>query len=194
MILGALHLATMTNAELVEHGIPEDVVTTERERHTGHVRRIQPRWARTIGMWGGIADIQTIAEHVDVDVAAAREYARGRRLKSRTKRRAYTPAQLAVVAFATSGTSRDAATRLGLLPVEACMYRAAATELLVHHETTLAAVLDWSPNELERAWQNLDLRVAAPEPEQRSIQEPGYLERIVAEAERWVAEHPEDEP
>ncbi|MGE3632202.1 MAG: hypothetical protein AB7P00_20040 [Sandaracinaceae bacterium] len=194
MTLGALHFATMTNAELVERGVPTDVVTAERERRTGHVRRIQPRWARTIGLWGGVADLQTIAERVDVEVAAAREDARYRGLRWRTKHRAFTAAQLAVLSLASTGTSREAAARLGVLPVEACMYRAAATELLVHSQASLPVVLRWSPRDLERAWQELDLRVAAPEREQRSIHEPGYLERIVAEAERWVTDHPEDEP
>jgi hypothetical protein len=193
-MLGALHFAVMTNTELVERGVPEAIVTAERERMTGHVRRIQPRWARTIGMWGGVEDIAAIAEHVDVEIAAAKEYARQRGLRWRTKRRAFTPAQLAVIALATPGTAREVSAQLGVLPVETCMYRSAVTELLVQHETTLSTLLGWSPGELERAWRNLDLRIAAPEPERRWQHEPGYLARVVAEAERWIAEHPEDEP
>jgi len=194
VILGALHFAVMRNDELVEHGVPAHVVTSERERLTGHVRRVQPRWALAIGYWGGVATLREIAEHVGVDIAAAREYAKFRGLRWRTKRRVYTPAQLAVLALVTPGSARDAAPKLGVLPIEVCMCRAAITEVLVHHTTTLSALLHWSPNELERAWRDLGVRIEAPEPERRSITEPGYLERIVANAERWVAQHPEEEP
>jgi hypothetical protein len=195
MIVGALHLATMTNAELAAHGVPASGVTSERERMTGHVRRVQPRWAKSIGLWGGVADILTIAEHVGVTVEAAREYAKQRGLRWRTKKRAHTPAQLGVLAMATPGTSREAAARLGLLPIECCMYRSAITEVLVYHCTTLSALLRWSPADLEHAWEDLELRIEAPEPERPAFHDRSYLARIVAEAERRLAAHPEeDEP
>lgn len=192
-MLGALHFAVMTNTELIDRGVPADVVTSERERLTGHVRRVQPRWAKSIGTWGGVADIQTIAAHVGVDASAARAYAKARGLRWQTKKRSFTSAQLGILALATPGSSREAAERLGVLPVEAAMYRSAITEVLVQHEMTLSELLAWSPSDLERAWRNLELRVSAPEPEHRSLHEPGYLARMVADAERRVREHPEED-
>jgi hypothetical protein len=188
MTLGALHYAVMTNEDLVAQGVPAEVATAERERHTGHIRRVQPRWARAIGWWGGVATLIEIAEHVDVEIETAKAYAKFRGLRWRTKRRSFTHAQLSVLALATPGTAVEAGLKLGLLPVEVCVRRSAATEVIVQSETTLAALLAWPPDVLEQAWRRLDLRIEAPRSERLDLRAPGYLERIVAEAERMIRE------
>jgi len=182
--VGALHYATMTNAELVTRGVPAASITSQRERMTGHVRRVQDRFARSVGWWGGVATLVEIAEHVDVDPAAAREYAKFRGLKWRTRRRSYTPAQLAVRALATRGAARDVGPQIGLLPIEVVVYRAAITDVLVQNEIDLATLLAWPVPDLEREWARLDLRVQAPLRESVDLRAPGYLDRVVEEAER----------
>jgi hypothetical protein len=193
MIIGALHLAVMTNAELAEHGMPSEIITYERERMTGHLRRIQERWAKTIGMWGGVAGIQEIADRAEVERNPAVEYAKLRGLKWRTKRRVFTPAQLGVLAMATPGSARDAAKVLGILPIEATMYRAATTEVMTHYVTPLSVLLTWRVADLEAAWRRLDLRVEAPEIDRQMVFDEANIARVVAEAERQFRRHPEDE-
>lgn len=185
-MLGALDFAVRTNAELVSCGVPAGIVTSERERLTGHVRRIQPRWARSIGYWGGITGLLEIAERVDVGLDTAKNYAKYRGLKWRTPRRSYTPAQLGVLALATPGSSVEAARKLGIMPVEAAMYRAAITEVLVENTTSLEALLSWTPSRLHRAWQELELSIEAPEVE-TDLFSPESLRAVVAEAERLLS-------
>lgn len=194
-MIGMLDLAVRSNTELAQRGLSAGVVTAERERMTGHTRRIQPQWAKTVGWWGGVKTLVDIAEHVGVEITTAREYAKYRGLRWRTRRRVYTHAQLAVLALATPGTAREVAARLGILPVEACALRSAATEILVENETSLAEVMRWRIDDLEREWRRLGFRIEAPLPDPPgSVTDPEYLKNIVAAAERWLRDHPVEEP
>lgn len=186
MLLTAMHYAVLTNRELVGHGVPAEQVTFERERHTGHTRRVQPRWARAIGMWGGIATLLEIAERVDVDVETAHAYAKFRKLRWRTKKRIFTPSQLGALCLATIGTAREVATKLGLLPVEVCVYRAAMSVVLIEHQVALEDVLRWHPHKLNQVWGRLSLRVEAPDERKISMNE-ASLESMVKAVEQRLA-------
>lgn len=158
-ILDACDFATMTNRELVRVGVPRERVTWERLRRTGHPRRVSPTWAPSIGRWGGVASLREIAFALDVPVAQAHSWARFRGLRTRTRKFHRTQALLAVAALATPGASRDVARKLGILPIECALYRAAAEVLRTELGVTLLEVLEWSPKRLEDAWRDLDLVV-----------------------------------
>lgn len=68
------------------------------------------------------------------------------------------------------------------------MYRSAITDVLTQNVTDLASLVSWPADELEREWRRLDLRIEAPPPERVDLHEPGYLDRVVAEAERLAAD------
>jgi hypothetical protein len=186
MTPSALQFGILTNRELVAHGVPEDEVTLERERHTGHVRRLQPRWAGTIGMWGGIEPLAEIAHRAKVDFETAHAYAKFRRLKWLTKKRVFTQSQLGALCLATPGSACEVAPKLGLLPLEVCLYRAAISVLMIEEQVTLKQILERHPAELNRAWDQLGLRVEAPS-QRNVLLDLDALDALVKQVERRLA-------
>jgi len=132
----------------------------------------------------GVLSIADIAACAEVDVITALNYAKFHWLRWRTKRRTYSAAQLAVLYLVTPGSSKAVAAKLGVLPVEAAMYRSAITVVLVQHGTTLAALLGWEPDALEHAWVESGQQIAASEPEALDLSDLAYIRRIVLRAER----------
>lgn len=157
--LNACDFVAMTNAQLVKLGVPPELATYERTRRSGHVRRIAPRWARTIGWWGGVRSLREIAEHTEASVEQAHAWAMYWGLRTRTKHRVRTQAQLSVQALATPGPAAHVARAMGVLPVECVLYRAAAEIMRVELATPLSTLLTWSPEALEDAWHWLDLAI-----------------------------------
>jgi hypothetical protein len=157
---------TRTNADLVRAGVDPLKINAERLRRTGHSRRISPRWAPSIGMWGGVQSLRDIATSCDASTAQAHAWAQYRQLTTRTRARKRTQALLAVHALATPGPARVVGPALGILPVEVCLYRAAAEALRVESGAALREMLTWDPVYLERTWASLGLAVeyAAPPP------------------------------
>lgn len=153
--LGIREYATMNNDELVAAGVAARDATALREAHCGHRVRIGPRWAPTIGHWGGVSDLDTIAALVDATKDYVKTYAHVRGLRFRTRKLQRTPAQLAVMAFATlPGSARAGAELLGLYPAEVALYRAAMMQLLTEADVEFHVVLGWSPADLEVRWKN----------------------------------------
>ena len=98
-----LELATMSNGELARRGMPRDTITFERRRYTGHVRRLSTLWSRTIGWWGGVRSMRSIADELEVPIAQVHSWTQWRRLRTKTGKYERTQAQLAVAALATPG-------------------------------------------------------------------------------------------
>lgn len=185
-ILDTVDFATRTNAELARLGVPAHAVTHERQRRTGHVRRISPAWAGTIGMWGGVRSMRSIADELEMPVATVHSWAMYRGLRTRTKRYQRTQAQLAVRALALPGSAKVVAQAMGLLPVETCMYRAAGECLRTELGVTLREILEWPVERLEDAWSSLELVVESIAPTV-NVHNPAELEALVAEATRSMS-------
>ena len=147
--------ATMNNDELVAAGVHARDATALRESHCGHRVRIGPRWAPTIGHWGGISNLAEIAALVEATPEYVKTYARMRGLRYRTRKLERTPAQLAALALATlPGSARDGARLLGLYPAEIALYRVEMSNLLTEAGVPFHVALGWSPAELEKRWKN----------------------------------------
>ena len=185
-IIDCIDFAVRTNAELARMGVPEPTITSERRRRTGHPRRLAPAWASTIGHWGGIRSLREVAEEIDVPVACAHSWMRFRGLRTRTRGYVRTQAQLAIAALATPGPASEVGPRLGILPVECCLYRSAAQAMRDELGVGLLEMLRWSPDALERAWTDLDF-VVENQPELFSLDNPDHLDEVVREA-RWSAD------
>lgn len=171
--------ATMKNDELVDAGIPARDATALREAYSGHRVRIGPRWAATIGHWGGVSTLAEIAELVEATPDYVKTYSRMRGLRYRTRKLQRTAAQLAALSLATlPGSAREGARMLGLYPAEVAMYRVAMSDLLTHAETPFHVALSWSPAELETRWK--DGGYSLTEPRRFAFD----LDEIVREAER----------
>ncbi len=199
-----LDLVRLTNAELARHGLPREVVTFERMRTTGHERRIAPQWIPSIGMWGGTRSVKDIADALDMPRAQVRSWMKFRRLRTRTRRYERTPAQLAVLSLATTGPAREVAPRLGILAAECCAYRAAGQRIRDAYDVTLATILSWPPDKLERAWEDQGLDISyserpfnpsnpddisvAIDAAQRRMREPTEVERALATIRRELPE------
>lgn len=180
-ILGIREYATLRNPDLVGRGVAPEDATRLREQFTGQRLRIGPVWAQTIGWWGGVQPLREIAELVEKPAAYVKTYARCRGLRYRTRNLQRTPAQLAVLAFATlPAPARDAARALGLFPAEMCLYRAAMSELLAEAEVPFAGALRWSPAELEARWRDSGLSVVPPLESRRPL-DVGAVARAVEE-------------
>ncbi len=186
-MIRTVDLVACTNAALVRRGLSRESVTFERMRSTGHPRRISPQWIRSIGMWGGVASVKDIAEALELPMARVRSWMKFRRLRAKTRHYERTPAQLAVMALATTGAAREVAPRLGVLPVEVTLYRAAAQRLRDVYDVTLGAILAWPPDKLERAWEDQGPEVAYREPP-FSPRDPADITDVVDEVERRLRE------
>ena len=76
-LLDIIDFATRTNAELAQLGVPDERITFERLRRTGHPRRVSPAYARSIGCFGGVRSTKEISalagvESVVVDLDSKR--------------------------------------------------------------------------------------------------------------------------
>jgi hypothetical protein len=208
-----LDYATRKNAELIQLGVEPSNLSGERMRRTGHPRRISPRWAPSIGMWGGVQSMRDIAAACGATFAQTHAWAQYRHLRTRTRARQRSQALLAIHALATPGPARTVASLLGILPVEVCLYRAAAELLRVEAQVTLREVLGWDAVRLERTWDSLGLCVEHERPSPPSPREqiarafarrtdtvvlPTHIARALAIAERelpgLLAEEPNVTP
>lgn len=185
-IIDAVDFAVRTNADLARMGVSKTTITSERLRRAGHPRRLAPAWASTIGAWGGIKSLREVAEEIDVPVSRAHSWMRFRGLRTRTRTYVRTPAQLAVAALATPGPACEVGPRLGILPVECCLYRSAAQAMRDELDVGLLKILQWSPDALERAWTDLDF-VIENKPEPFIVHNSDHLDDVVREA-RWSAD------
>lgn len=182
-MIDAITLVTESNAGLVRLGVPRESATYERMRGTGHMRRLSPTWARSLGLWGGVRTMREISVLLDAPVARVHSWARYRRLRTRTRRFTRTQAQIAVAALAAPGPARDVARTLGVLPVEAALYRGAAERLRQEMGVGLREVLTWTPVELDEVWNELGLRVEHVPRTTVNFDDPAELDAIVREAQ-----------
>lgn len=210
-VLDAVDYATKTNAELVRSGVRGELVTWERMRRTGHVRRISAAWAPSIGRWGGVRSLRDIASALEVPLERAHSWARFRGLRTRTRKFHRTQPQLALAALATTGASRDVARELGILPIECALYRSAAELMRVELRVSLREMLRWAPDELEAEWEALELVVECVPPRttvdysdraeiaavvdeaRRAMRGPSELERTLATLRKELPEGPDEE-
>lgn len=182
--VGISELISLTNPELVKLGVPADQATALRERMTGHVRSLSDHWVRSVGHWGGVSTKEEIADVVGCDAIAVKNYSMRMRLRTKTKYRAATPAELAVACLVSMPRSaREAAPDLGLMPVEVALYRAAMTLLCDLNGVTLPQVLRWTCDDLEAAWATERLSIALGADEYVNFSDLDALDAIAAEAE-----------
>jgi hypothetical protein len=147
----------LPNAALVRRGVPAHRASFERERRSGHLRAISELWVRSIGLWGGTHSLAQICDLVGTDRSTAHGWAKYRGLRTKTRSFSRTPAQLGVLALATPGPAREVGPKLGVLAVEVCVYRAAAQAMRDELGITFAAILAWTPEQLEHEWEHLGL-------------------------------------
>lgn len=181
----------LTNLELVARGVPAHRVTFERERRCGHSRALSSGWIGSVGLWGGSHTLAQVCDVVGVDRTTAHGWQKFRRLRTRTRSFSRTPAQLAVLSLATPGPARNVGPKLGVLPVEVCVYRAAVQAMRDELGITFAAILAWTPEQLEHEWEHLGLSrifddMAADRPV--NFDDPDELAAIVDEAARKLDE------
>lgn len=189
MPIGIDGLVRLTNRELAARGMPASTITAERERMTGHPRRIAPPYWRTLGWWGGVRGTTEIAVDLEIAPMALRWWAKSRRLRTRTKRLQRTQAQLAVLCAATPGPAREVGPKLGVLAAEACMYRAACELLKEELGVNLPAILAWSPEELEANWEACELIVEVDDPSRVRLYDDEALTSLVDEARSTLRGH-----
>ena len=183
-------LISMTNAQLVARGVSAHLITADREASTGHVRRLSPTWVASIGLWS-VRTAHEIAEELDVTPRLLHSWAMFRHLRTRTRKFGRTQAQLAVLALGTPGSAREVGPRLGILPVEVCLYRSAADILRGELGVTFEEILGWNPEELEQEWSGLGLRVEF-RPRTMNLSDPAEVDALVQEAEQTTTSEIDD--
>jgi|GEM_PF-5452291 hypothetical protein len=181
-ILDVVDFATLTNGELARLGVPDERITFERIRRSGHTRSISPAYAKSIGWWGGVRSMRDISDALELPMARVHGWAMFRRLRTRTRTFARTQAQLAVLTLGTPGSAVDVAPKLGLLPIEVCLHRAAAEVMRSELSVTFGQILSWSPDQLEAEWRALELVVGHTPGDAVDYDDPAELEALVHEA------------
>lgn len=189
MTLSAVDYITETNATLIARGVPAALVTYERERRTGHVRRLSPRWSRSIGMWGGTKTKREISDALEIPVSVVHSISMFWKLKARTRRHSRTQAQLAILSLGTPGPAREVGPKLGILPIEVVLYRAACETIRTEMGVTLKDALGWTPDELEEVWHHLGLAVEHNPRTEVNYDDPAELDAVVRQAHSgWTKE------
>lgn len=144
---------TESNEQLHARGMPHDAIAAERRSRIGHSRPLSARWLRAVGLWGGIATAAQIAGVVDLPTEKVVNYAHAHKLKTRTKTRRGTHAQLAVLLYADHlAEPRAAAARRGVLLAERYSLCAFLQGILDERGIAFGELLQWPPDELEREW------------------------------------------
>lgn len=155
-------LLTSNDTELRRQGVEDP--SWVRQATTGHRRAMTPGWVRAVGSWGGVATLRQIAEVTEREFLEVRDYARAMGLRARTRNLARTPAQLAVLAYASTESATIAARTLGCLPVEVALGRCAVQTLLDLHGLRFGELIACEPADVEAWWAEaeLDLRLRPP--------------------------------
>jgi hypothetical protein len=150
-------------SRLVQRGVPRRDVRQLRYENTGHQAPLHPRWALAFGFWGAVADVEEVAARTSIAPEDVRRYAKDRHLRLATRRTPRrTRAELALMAWRDRARPFSEATRrLGVLPAELLLYRAAG-QLLADLAGSPDTVMSWDAAELERRFTDLRLSMEVP--------------------------------
>lgn len=150
---------------LVGLGVPRRAVVDRRFAATGHVRPISPRWLPTFGGWGGVLDVDELAERAGVERQVVIDYAKAKGLRYATRERRCTHAELAIRLW--RDHRRDPAQscrRFGVYPGERRILCAAAQVLIDDTEGGFETILRWRLPDLDARFADLGLRITPPRP------------------------------
>ena len=156
------YLALSTD-ELVARGVPKRAVVDRRFAATGHTRPIGARWLRSFGGWGGVLDLDELADRVGVERQVVKDYAKAKGLRWATRERRRTHAQLAIQLWCDRHRPPDESSlRFGIYPGERRILCAAAQVLIDTTEGGIANLLRWPLRDLEARFAELRVDVSPP--------------------------------
>lgn len=146
----------LSTDDLVTLGVPHDRVVEERFAATGHVRPISAQWIKSFGCWGGVLDVDELADKVRVERQVAIDYAKARGLRFATRRRRVTHGQLALELWCDRGRNpSESCRRFGVYPAERRLLCSVAQVLVDTEDGGFEEVLRWSLRDLDRAFSEL---------------------------------------
>ena len=160
--VGFYELLCWPTRRLVEHGIAAGAVTKLRFQETGHTRPLDPSWAPTFGSWGGVGDVETLAQLAGKPVERVRAYAKetGLRFAHRNLRR--TRAELAVALWCDRTSPQEACRKFGVWPGERRILCSAAQLLVDASSDRFTSISKLPMHELERRFAALKLELKPP--------------------------------
>jgi hypothetical protein len=161
--VGFFELLCWPNHRVVEHGVAASAVTKIRFEETGHRRPLDPTWAPTFGRWGGVANVDELADLSGRTAERVRGYAKESGLRFAHKNLRRTHAELAIALWCDrSAPARDSCRRFGVWPGERRVLCAAAQILVDVTPGGIASVLKWPLVQLEARFAKLELRMQPP--------------------------------
>lgn len=156
-------LLRLSNAELVEHGVPAPEATNLRMSFTGHEKPLSTAWMQTIGSWGRTQTLETIAQRAGKTRTQAKSYAAKRGLRAATKKHKRHQAQLAAgLYFDRDRLPAESCRWWGVLAVERVLLLASFQEVLDSHGVAADEALRWEPMELLLRWRDSGVGVEPP--------------------------------
>lgn len=149
--------------ELIAMGAPRRDVVDRRFAATGHVRPICPRWFSSYGGWGGVLDVDELAERVGVERQVVIDYAKAKGLRYATRACRRTHGELAILLWVDRARSPEESCKFfGVYPVERRVLCAAAQVLIDEADDGIDTVLRWTLAELDRRFAKLKVMLRPP--------------------------------
>lgn len=147
---------TLDADALVALGVTRRTVADRRFAATGHVRPIGSRWIKSFGGWGGVLDLDALADKVGVERQVVIDYAKAKGLRYATRERRITHGQLALELWCDRGRDpAESCKRFGVFRAERRLLASMAQVLVDGEPGGFDAVLRWSLRDLDSAFEEL---------------------------------------
>jgi len=151
------------SSKLVEIGVDARDVVRCRFEATGHVRRAPVVWAEAFFSWGSVESADEIALKTGHTAEQVRQYARDAGLRTATRTRRRTHAELAIALWCDRArTPRESCVHFGVPPGARRILCSAAQELVDTAEGGVKEVLGWQVTQLEQRFAALRLDLQPP--------------------------------